>query len=129
MVVATVVSTIIAGVPRAVIPIVAWNEEQVGVKEKAFPEIKLALFPALVAGEDVESLVAANGGITAHGLVVDGNSAVCAAASDQVAQNVGYIGLYIAEAVSGTHDLPAFVLGGNSRVKERDTQAKHKKQN
>jgi hypothetical protein len=129
MVVATVVGTIIAGVARAVIPIVAWNEEQASVKERVFPEIKLALLAPAVAGKDVESLVAANGGITAHGLVVDGNSAVDAAASDQVAQNVGYIGACVAESVSGTHDLPAFVLGANSRVEERDTQAKHKQQN
>src|SRR6266478_1683748 len=103
---ATVVST-------AVVPVIAITADlkHAHVHETAFAEVEFAFLVPSVPGKDAQRLVFPDGGIPAHGLVVHGDSAVYAATSYQVLEDIGDIVALILEAIIGALDLPAFFLG------------------
>lgn len=116
--------TVIAG---AIVPILAPNDEEMRINEAAFIDVEFAFLVSTVSREDSQRLVSANRWIAAHGLIVYGNPAVHTAARNQVTQDIGDIGTLGFEAVVGSHDLPAFILGGHSSSEERDAGGEEKR--
>src|SRR5438270_5363519 len=103
----------IAVTDRAVVPIVAVaaHSKHGSIHKATFFIFEFPLFVLAVSGPDAQMLLGADGGIAAHGLIVDGHAAVDAAAADEVFHDAGDIVVLGSRAVLGAHDRPAVILG------------------
>src|SRR5712664_1804828 len=115
---AAVIPTAVAVVRGAVVPIIAGNIEHTDFNEATLVVIEFALLIPAIFGEDAQRLVFPDGRIPAHGLVVHRDSAIHAAASDEVFENIADISALIPEAVISAQDLPAFFLGAHSSAED-----------
>jgi hypothetical protein len=125
--IAVLTSAVIAGW-SAIIAISASNDKETRIDEAPFVDVEFAFFVSAVSRENTKRLVSANGGISAHGLIVYGNAAVYTAPRNQVAQYVGDIRALGFESVVGSHNLPAFVLSAHTRSEQRDAGGAKKHQ-
>src|SRR6266481_3821977 len=108
-----IVAVAAAVVSTAVVPVIAIAADlkHAHIHETAFAEVEFAFLVPSVPGKDAQRLVFPDGGIPAHGLVVHSDSAVYAATSYQVLEDIGHVVALILEAIIGALDLPAFFLG------------------
>src|SRR5260370_4614658 len=114
-----VIPIAIAVVRWAVVPVIVANIEHAGFDESALVEIELAFLIPAISGEDPQRLVFPDGGITSHGLVIHRDSAIHAAAFDEVFENIGDVIALILETVLSAQDLPAFLLCTHSNGEKR----------
>src|SRR5262249_8673322 len=114
----------------AVAPVVAGEHvEGADIDEAAFFEIEFALFVSAVSGPDAQVLVSANGRIAARGLIVHGDAAVDATATDEIFHDICHIIVLSSAAVLGAHDLPAIVLSAGWRAEKSDPRGHEKRRN
>src|SRR6267142_6405616 len=114
-----IVAVAAAVVSATVVPLIAIAADlkHAHIHETAFAEVEFAFLVPSVPGKDAQRLVFPDGGIPAHGLVVHSDSAVYAATSYQVLEDIGDIVALIPEAIIGALDLPAFLLGTRFELK------------
>ena len=110
----------------AIVPIIARHGKEARFDGTALLDVKLAFFISAVFCENTESFVFADGRITAHGLIVDGNAAIDAAAGDKVAQYAGDIGTLVSESIVGTLNQPDFVLSSDAHREKGDAGGEKK---
>ena len=106
----------------AIVPIIAASvpHEHARFDKAAFSEIELALLISPVSGKDTQTLVGADGGIAAHGLVVHCDAAIDTAAADEVFENIGDVVALVSCAVVGANNLPAVILSGRAGAQKGD---------
>src|SRR6266699_1052229 len=104
----------------AVIPIAAIAAHRKGgyLDKPTFPVVKFTLPVLAVSGPDAQVFLRADGGIAAHGLIVDGHAVVHPSAANQVPNDIGDVVVLGPGAVLGANDLPAVVLGARWGARE-----------
>src|SRR6516162_356746 len=118
----------------AVIPIAAIAAHDKGARfdKPAFSVVKFALLVPAVSGPNAQVFIRADGGITAHGLIVDGNATIHAAAAKKILHDIGDVVVLSPCAVLGANDLPTVILGARWGAREghrRGNESRRKNKN
>jgi hypothetical protein len=105
-----------------IIPILAGDGKKARFDGTALPDIELAFFVSAVFSENAESLVSSDGGVAAHGLIVDSDAAIHTTPSHQVAKYAGDVSAYGLESVVSPLNEPDVVLSADTSGEESDSR-------
>lgn len=104
-----------------IIPIIAGDGKKACFDRATLSDIELAFFVSAVFRENAERFVSSDGGIAAHGLIVDSDAAIHATTGDEVAKYAGDVCACGLESVVSTHDEPDVVLSADTTCEEGET--------
>ena len=104
-----------------IIPIIAGDGEKACFDRTTLSDIELAFFVSAVFRENAERFVSSDGGIAAHGLIVDSDAAIHTTTGHEVAKYAGDVCACGLESVVSTHDEPDVVLSADTTCEEGET--------
>src|SRR5580704_8104605 len=116
-----VITGMVVTTGATIIPIIAGDGKKACFDRATFSDIELAFFVSAVFRENAERFVSSDGGIAAHGLIVDSDPAIHATPGHEVAKYAGDVCACGLESVVSTHDEPDVVLSADTTGEEGDS--------
>ncbi len=101
-----VVTATIVATGATIVPIIAGDGKKACFDRATLLDIELAFFVSAVFCENAESFVSSDGGVAAHGLIVDSHAAIHTTTGHQVAKYGGDVRSHGLESVVSALDEP-----------------------